>query len=115
MTEGANPIPADVRGKVLRTLRDRKGKACFVSELVALLRRSSIGKEELDQAVTALSTEGLVIVRDNFCADPHLAEVDLRVAALVEGGADGYAAALHEIDVAWNQWLGEFLANHRCG
>jgi len=44
-----------------------------------------------------------------------LAEVDLRVAALVQGGAEGYAAALHEIDLVWNKWLGEFLANHRCG
>jgi hypothetical protein len=24
-------------------------------------------------------------------------------------------AALKEIDLAWNKWLGEYLANHRCG
>lgn len=82
---------------------------------MALLRRSNISNEELDKVITSLSNEGLVVVRDNFCADPHLAEVDLRVAALVQGGAEGYAAALHEIDLVWNKWLGEFLANHRCG
>lgn len=114
MTGGAQ-ISKVIKETILRTLHQRKGKACFVSELVASLRRSSISKEGLDQAIVALSTEGLVVVRDNFCADPHLAEVDLRVVALIEEGTDGYAAALHEIDLAWNKWLGEFLANHRCG
>jgi len=92
-------------------------KALFISEIAASLRRSGIGKEELDQAITELAAVGSIMVRDHFCADPHLEYVDLRVAALVENqsDADGHAVALHEIDLAWNRWLGEFLANHRCG
>ena len=41
----------------------------------------------------------------------------LRVAALVDEseGANAQVAALREIDLAWNKWLGEYLANHRCG
>jgi hypothetical protein len=30
-------------------------------------------------------------------------------------GAEAQVAALHEIELAWNKWLGEYLANHRCG
>ena len=98
-------------------LRQHAMKARFMTEVVAALRHANVGKEEMEQAVAELQTEGAVIVRDNFCADPHSANVDLRVAALVasDGGADGHAKALREIDLAWNKWLGEFLANHRCG
>jgi hypothetical protein len=57
------------------------------------------------------------MMRDHFCADPHLAEVDLRVVAWVESadGARAQLTALEQIDLAWNKWLGEYLANHRCG
>jgi hypothetical protein len=98
-------------------LHNRAKKARFMTEVAASMRRFNIGQEEMEQALAALQTEGVVIVRDNFCADPHLAGVDLRVAALIDqaAGANAQAAALHEIDVAWNKWLGEYLANHRCG
>jgi hypothetical protein len=88
-----------------------------MTEVAASLRRFNVGKDEMEQALSELQAEGVVIVRDNFCADPHLANVDLRVAALVDEseGANAHAAGLHEIDLAWNKWLGEYLANHRCG
>lgn len=106
---------ASVRSRILETLRAHNGKARFITELGALLKRSHVSKEELEQGITHLAAEGAIVVRDNFCADPHLENVDLRIAALVEDRTEGYAAALHEIDLAWNKWLGEFLANHRCG
>lgn len=92
-------------------------KALFATELLAGLRRDNLGKDELDRALAELEAEGVVVRRDNFCADPHLADVDLRVIALLEParGDQAYATALHDIDLAWNRWLGEFLANHRCG
>jgi hypothetical protein len=64
-----------------------------------------------------LEAAGVIVLRDHYCADPHLAEVDLRVVALLDrsAGAEAYAEALHRIDLAWNKWLGEYLANHRCG
>jgi hypothetical protein len=107
----------DAKKAVVDVLRQRAKKARFMTEVVAALRRFNVGKDEMEQALSELQAEGAVIVRDNFCADPHLAGVDLRVAALVDEaeGADAHAAGLHEIDLAWNKWLGDYLANHRCG
>lgn len=98
-------------------LRSRSKKARFVTELAAALARAAIGKEQMEQALAELQAEGVVMIRDNFCADPHLADVDLRVVAMVESvdGADPQLSAIREIDSTWNKWLGEYLANHRCG
>jgi hypothetical protein len=81
------------------------------------LRRAKIATEEADRALGDLEAEGLVMIRDHFCADPHLAGVDLRVVALVESveGADPQRSAIHAIDSAWDRWLADYLANHRCG
>jgi hypothetical protein len=113
----ANATLSSAKQAVIDALRQRAKKARFMTEVAAVLRRFNVNKDELEQALSELQAEGVVIVRDNFCADPHLADVDLRVAALVDGaaGADAQLAALHEIDLAWNKWLGEYLANHRCG
>ena len=90
---------------------------CSAQESAVALQRAKIGKEEMEQALAELQAEGVVMIRDNFCADPHLAGVDLRVVALVESvdGADAQLSAIREIDSAWDKWLGEYLANHRCG
>ncbi|MSP38644.1 MAG: hypothetical protein EXR70_09160 [Deltaproteobacteria bacterium] len=102
---------------VIDVLRRPVNKARFMTEVTAALRRFNLGKDEMEQALSELQSEGVLIVRANFCADPHLANVDLRVAALLDeaAGAEAHALALHEIDLAWNKWLGEYLANHRCG
>jgi hypothetical protein len=102
---------------VIDALRNRAKKARFTTELAATLERISVGKQEMEQALADLQTEGVIMIRDNFCADPHLAGVDLRVVALVESidGADPQLSAIRVIDDAWNKWLGEYLANHRCG
>jgi hypothetical protein len=109
----------DIRAKnsVIDVLVSRGNKALFATELLAGLRRFNLSRAQMDQALAELVDDGSVLVRDNFCADPHLAEVDLRVVALLDGtlGAQAHAAALHEIDLSWNKWLGEYLANHRCG
>jgi hypothetical protein len=105
-----------VRAAILRTLESRGKKARFVTELSAALARAAVGTEPLERVLAELAAEGVVMVRDHFCADPHLAGVDLRVAALVSdnGGADAQMNAIHAIDAAWDSWLGEYLANHRC-
>ena len=117
MNEQANFDLAGVKSAVVEALRHRTRKARFMTEVTASLRRFNFGKDELERALSELQAEGVLVVRDNFCADPHLANVDLRVAALVDEseGADAQVAALREIDLAWNKWLGEYLANHRCG
>ncbi|MGZ9142179.1 MAG: hypothetical protein ACXW4O_07595 [Candidatus Binatia bacterium] len=117
MNPRTNVDTAGAKKAVVGLLSGPSKKARFATELVAGLRRFNVGKEEMDRALAELEAEGTVVVRDHFCADPHLAEVDLRVISLVETerGDDGHVAALHEIDLAWNKWLGEYLANHRCG
>ena len=107
---------AKVKAVILRTLESRGKKARFVTELSAALARAALGAETLERVLTALATEGSIMVRDHFCADPHLAEVDLRVAALVQSdaGADAQMSAIRAIDQAWNNWLTDYLANHRC-
>jgi len=117
MNEQSNVGFSGAKKAVVDALRQRAKKARFMTEVVAALRRFNVGKDEMEQALSELQGDGVVIVRDNFCADPHLANVDLRVAALVDeaAGADAQLVALREIDSAWNKWLGEYLANHRCG
>ncbi len=116
MNEHSN-LNLGVKKAVLDVLRQRAKKARFTTELAAALERVHIGRERMEHALAELQAEGVVMIRDNFCADPHLAGVDLRVVALVESidGADPQLSAIRVIDDAWNKWLGEYLANHRCG
>ena len=105
------------RDRVIELLRSRDKKARFMTELYASLGKSKISVAEIDHALAELERHGAVMVRDHFCADPHLAGVDLRVATVVESGAgeDLQLDAIRRIDDAWNKWLNEYLANHRCG
>jgi len=117
MNEQATASLTSAKKAVVGLLSGPSKKARFATELVAGLRRFNVGKNEMNRALAELEAEGTVVVRAHFCADPHLAEVDLRVISLVETGRsdEAYAAALQQIDLAWNKWLGEYLANHRCG
>jgi len=105
------------RETILELLRSRNQKARFVSEVYAALARAQIQREQADGALRELEADGVVMVRDHFCGDPHLAGVDLRVAALVDarGGSDPQMSTIRVIDEEWNKWLSEYLANHRCG
>lgn len=116
----ASETPAediDVRERILDVLRARNGGARFMTELYAALGRLRIGAAPADRALAELEKGGAVMIRDHFCADPHLGGVDLRIAALVQsrGGADAQMSTIRVIDEAWNKWLTEYLANHRCG
>jgi hypothetical protein len=117
MNEQSNVGLTCAKKAVIDALRNRAKKARFTTELAVVLERARVGKEEMEQALAELQTEGVVMIRDHFCADPHLAGVDLRVAALIEShrGEDPHLSAISEIDSTWNKWLGEYLANHRCG
>jgi hypothetical protein len=117
MNEQSNVGLTGARKAVIDLLRSRAKKARFTTELAVALQRARVGKEEMEQALAELQAEGVVMIRDNFCADPHLAGIDLRVVALVEshGGEDAQLSAIREIDSAWDKWLAEYLADHRCG
>ena len=106
----------DVRTALLDVLRARSGKALFAPEMHASLGRLNVATADIERALSQLEAEGAVVVRDHYCADPHVAGADLRIVALVEEGEGGDAQerALHGIEQTWRQWLGEFFANHRC-
>jgi hypothetical protein len=108
---------ANIRNTIVQLLRSGPKKARFVTELSASLRRSKVKFTDLEEVLSVLEAEGRVIIRDHFCADPHVAGVDLRIVALVEDseGADPELTAIHRVDETWNKWLSAYLANHRCG
>jgi hypothetical protein len=116
-SRGLSNAASELRMSIIALLRHRSKKARFTTELLASLRRTGVTSEKFEEALAALEAERVVMVRDHFCADPHLAGVDLRVVALVDSVEDGDAqmSAIREIDKAWDQWLGNYLANHRCG
>jgi hypothetical protein len=105
------------RQTILELLSSRNQRARFMSEVYSALGRAQIEREQADGVLRQLEAEGAVMIREHFCADPHLAGVDLRVAALVaaRGKSDPQLSTICAIDEAWNQWLSEYLANHRCG
>lgn len=90
----------------------RRGGACFVSELSSSL---STGKEAVERALGRLVTDGRVVMRHNFCADPHFVNEDLRAVALVDLTADDpQSAGDAACDRLWQRWMSDFLASHRC-
>ena len=115
---GASGHSIDCRKAVVDVLRSRSKKARFITEVCASLQRSNLHVEQIESALAELEADGVVMIRDHFCADPHLAGVDLRIVAWVdsiEGAADAQMSAIREIDSAWDKWLADYLANHRCG
>src|SRR5438128_9772031 len=117
MNEQTTATFVDAKKAVVELLRSRGKKARFATEVFAALERSKIRIEDIDRGLTELEASGIVMIRDHFCADPHLEGVDLRIVALVESvdGADPQMSAIREIDTAWDKWLSSYLANHRCG
>jgi hypothetical protein len=107
----------DMREAVVALLRGRNRRARFMTELYASLGKMQIIAAEIDRVLAELESEGAVMLRDHFCADPHLAGVDLRVIAWVENGAgeNPQLDGIRRIDETWNKWLNDYLANHRCG
>lgn len=107
----------NIKEAVVQLLDRRPQKARFVPEIAAELRRSNLTAAEIEHALSELDGEGTVIVRENFCADPHLEGADLRIVALVDLQSvqgDPQAKALAAIDAVWQRWVGDYLANHRC-
>ncbi len=108
----------DVKTAMIDLLDRRFRKACFVPEISGSLQRSNVSAEEVERALSELESAARIIVRDHYCADPHMAGIDLRIVGLVqpggEGDVDAQASAMADIEATWRQWLGEYLASHRC-
>jgi hypothetical protein len=63
---------------------------------------------EFAAALQRLVDRGEIIIVNKPAPDVHLADADLRIAARV--APDAGAA----IEAAWQSWLRDFLASHRC-
>jgi hypothetical protein len=100
----------DVRAEVLTALARR---ARFVPELARSVHADA---PALERVLGELEADGTVLVREQYCADPHMVGTDLRIAALVPAQTDGdpLAQAIAQIEATWQRWLGDYLANHRC-
>lgn len=120
MNEGITDVAqrdSETRKHVLELLRKRERKALFVTELSAALRQAHIANaSDIERALAALAEDWVVVIRDHYCADPHLEGADLRVVALVDPspGEDAQLQAIRDIEAAWHEWLAEYMANHRC-
>ncbi len=100
-----------VRAGLLKALNRR---ARFVPELARLVHADPA---ELEETLRELEADGDVLVRERYCADPHMLGSDLRIVARVQAPSDGVdpvGVAIAQIDATWQRWLGEYLANHRC-
>jgi hypothetical protein len=107
----------DLKTQIVEVLGRGVCKARFVSELANQVHQASAG---IYQVLEELEATGQVLIREQYCADPHLEGADLRIVALVlrsgdTGGSDPWSKAAADIETTWNRWLGEYLANHRCG
>lgn len=107
----------DVKTAVLQELGKRGRKAGFVTEILFMLGRRGVPTGDLDRVMRDLEDQGILLVRDHSCADPHLAGADLRVAGLIAPSVeiDGTSQAVQDIEAVWQDWLAAYLANHRCG
>jgi hypothetical protein len=120
MREGMSDVgirDIDIRNNLIQCLRKRQGSALFVTELSASLRKVNVASDcHIERALSELEADGAVVVRDHYCADPHLEGVDLRVVALVEAsaGEDPQSRSIGAIEATWNEWLAMYLATHRC-
>src|SRR5579864_8623209 len=99
--------------RLIEILGRSRTRARFVPELT---RQSAAPQAEVEQAISDLEADGRVLMREQYCPDPHLEGVDLRIAALIQRdeSGDAVATANDSIEATWQRWLGDYLANHRC-
>ena len=120
MSEGKTDVDqrdSEIRKAVLACLCQWERRALFVTELSTALRKThGVSASDVERALAALEADWSVVIRDHYCADPHVVGSDLRIVALVEPGAgdDGQMQAIREVEATWHEWLAEYMGNHRC-
>ncbi len=106
---------SSVKSDIVAVLGRGPRKARFVPELCSQL--AGANAVDVDRALAELENDGRVVIREQYCPDPHLDGMDLRIAALVvqSHSEDAIGRAMKDINTTWERWLTEYLANHRCG
>src|SRR5438067_11516509 len=102
--QGTNQM-SDTKKAISELIESRAKKACFIFEVRALLQGPRVRADEIELALRDVETEGVVIMRDHFCADPELEGIDLWMVVLVDraGCANPELSEIHELDEAWDQ------------
>ena len=86
---------SEIRKAVLACLRQRERRALFVTELVTALRKAhGVSANDVGRDFAVLEADWSVVIRDHYCADPHVVGTDLRIVARVKPyqGDDGQQA-----------------------
>ena len=92
---------------ILGVFERRAAPALFVTEIEhgMIPRRNDA---DVSAALQHLIRRGEIIIVTKPAPDPHLIGADLRIAARTT------PTAAEAIEAVWHDWLGEFLAQHRC-
>jgi hypothetical protein len=114
-----HPAPGLEVEQVVEAITQGGTHARFVTEIARDLARDGVTapKPALEAALSRLEAEGRLLVREFYCADPHLEGIDLRIAGAVlaaEGNGDPISLCVDEIEAAWQEWITAYLAEHRC-
>lgn len=111
---GAPPGP---EATILKYLSGQPRKARFVTELEFALGKMGLQRSDLEALLGELEDRGALLVRDHYCADPHLEGADLRIVGVIEttSEVDGTDRAVRDIEAVWEEWLAAYLSEHRCG
>lgn len=116
----------ELMSAIVRELGKNAAKAAFVGELRPLAPSGTDGDNAFERSLDALDAEGRILVRTHSCGDPHMAKVDLRIASLIGSGdapgagrdalpeSDPIHLAVRRDQALWDEWITEFLRNHRC-
>lgn len=85
----------------------RSAAALFVTEVqYGIMPQRS--PAEFSAALQRLVERGEIVIVSKPAPDVHLADADLRIAARVAPNAEA------AIEAAWQTWLRDFFASHRC-
>jgi hypothetical protein len=112
------PAEDEVEDAIVRQLTTNAAKAAFVAELRLLAPSGADRDAAFERSLDALERAGRLLVRAHACGDPHMAMIDLRIASLLEPGesaeTDPISEAVRRDQALWDEWITDFLRNHRC-
>jgi len=110
-----------IRDSILSFIGEFPLAACFTPVLYNRLGSNGVSRDRIESELNALDNERRVIVRDHYCADPHLEGLDLRTVALVgaveadtAAPGDPVSDAFERGESLWAEWLDDYLRNHQC-
>ena len=100
-------MPLTAEEAIVDVFERRSAAALFITEIQYGIVPPR-DPAEFFAALDHLASRGELIIVTKPAPDPHLVDADLRIVARVSPDAAG------AIEVAWNEWMRDFLSQHRC-